>query len=51
MTAPTRVPRSTYRVQLSAAFDLDAAAGVVDYLHALGIDWLYLSPILRAERG
>jgi (1->4)-alpha-D-glucan 1-alpha-D-glucosylmutase len=45
------VPRSTYRLQLSAAFGLDAAADVVPYLHELGADWVYLSPILKAERG
>uniref|UniRef100_UPI00286BC277 malto-oligosyltrehalose synthase n=1 Tax=Salinibacterium sp. TaxID=1915057 RepID=UPI00286BC277 len=29
----------------------DAAAGLVDYLHQLGVDWVYLSPILAAEAG
>lgn len=46
-----RIPTSTYRVQLNATFDLDAAAGIVDYLYELGADWLYCSPILKAERG
>ena len=27
------------------------AAAVADYVHDLGADWLYLSPILKAERG
>ena len=45
------VPVSTYRVQVRAEFDLFATAGIVDYLHALGVDWIYLSPLLQAERG
>ncbi len=45
------VPRSTYRLQITQDFDLDAAAGLVDYLSALGVDWLYLSPLLKAEGG
>lgn len=46
-----RLPRSTYRLQLSQSFDLFRAAEVADYLHELGADWLYLSPILAAEAG
>lgn len=46
-----RLPRSTYRLQITRDFDLDAAAGLVDYLSALGVDWLYLSPLLKAEEG
>ncbi|MHA6668314.1 malto-oligosyltrehalose synthase [Homoserinimonas sp. A447] len=45
------LPRSTYRLQIRASFDLDAAAAVVDYLTLLGADWLYLSPLLTAEEG
>jgi len=45
------VPVSTYRVQVRAAFDLYATAGIVDYLHDLGVDWIYLSPLLTAEEG
>ena len=45
------VPRSTYRLQINRAFDLTAAAQVADYVAALGADWLYLSPLLQAERG
>ncbi len=45
------VPVSTYRVQVRAAFDLFATAGIVDYLHDLGVDWIYLSPLLQAEEG
>ena len=46
-----RLPASTYRLQVRGSFDLFAAAGVVDYLHDLGVDWLYLSPLLKAEAG
>lgn len=48
---PRRVPRSTYRLQVRPSFDLHDAASVVDYLDALGADWMYLSPILPARAG
>jgi (1->4)-alpha-D-glucan 1-alpha-D-glucosylmutase len=47
----SRRPSSTYRLQLHPGFGLDAAAGLVPYLHALGISHLYLSPILPAAPG
>ncbi|AMM20368.1 maltooligosyl trehalose synthase [Frondihabitans sp. PAMC 28766] len=47
----TRAPRSTYRLQIRKAFDLNAAADVVSYLRDLGVDWVYLSPVLEAEAG
>ncbi len=46
-----RVPASTYRVQVTAETDLHAAAGLLGYLHDLGVDWVYLSPLLEAEPG
>lgn len=46
-----RTPVSTYRLQIRADFTLHDAVGIVDYLHALGVDWLYLSPLLTAEKG
>jgi len=46
-----RVPVSTYRLQIRESFDLDAAAAIAGYVHDLGADWLYLSPILKAEEG
>jgi (1->4)-alpha-D-glucan 1-alpha-D-glucosylmutase len=46
-----RVPASTYRLQIRESFDLDAAASIASYVHDLGADWLYLSPILKAEEG
>ncbi|WP_104135680.1 MULTISPECIES: malto-oligosyltrehalose synthase [unclassified Cryobacterium] len=45
------VPLSTYRLQITAGFDLDAAAKIVDYVGSLGADWVYLSPLLKAEPG
>jgi (1->4)-alpha-D-glucan 1-alpha-D-glucosylmutase len=42
---------STYRVQLRAEFDFDAAAAVADYLSALGVSHLYCSPYLQAAAG
>ncbi|WP_426996536.1 malto-oligosyltrehalose synthase [Pseudarthrobacter sp. N5] len=46
-----RTPVSTYRLQIRAGFTLHDAARTVPYLHSLGADWLYLSPLLTAERG
>jgi len=46
-----RVPASTYRLQITADFTLADAASTLPYLHDLGVDWVYLSPILRAEPG
>ncbi|HXH80141.1 malto-oligosyltrehalose synthase [Nocardioides sp.] len=44
-----RTPVSTYRLQINKDFDLHAAARVLPYLHDLGVDWVYLSPLLAAE--
>jgi (1->4)-alpha-D-glucan 1-alpha-D-glucosylmutase len=46
-----RVPTSTYRLQVNARFTLHDAAGTLSYLHDLGVDWVYLSPLLTAEPG
>ena len=46
-----RVPRSTYRLQINEDFSLDDAADLVPYLSSLGVDWVYLSPVLAAEPG
>jgi (1->4)-alpha-D-glucan 1-alpha-D-glucosylmutase len=46
-----KTPVSTYRIQVREAFDLDEAAKLVDYVKALGADWIYLSPLLEAEPG
>jgi (1->4)-alpha-D-glucan 1-alpha-D-glucosylmutase len=41
-------PRATYRLQLHGGFDFDAAAGIADYLSALGVSHVYSSPYLQA---
>jgi (1->4)-alpha-D-glucan 1-alpha-D-glucosylmutase len=46
-----RTPKSTYRLQVTADFDLFEAARRLPYLHELGVDWVYLSPLLEAEPG
>jgi (1->4)-alpha-D-glucan 1-alpha-D-glucosylmutase len=46
-----RVPTSTYRLQIRRSFTLFDAAEKVPYLKDLGVDWVYLSPILTAEQG
>ncbi|MBR1144313.1 malto-oligosyltrehalose synthase [Bradyrhizobium sp. AUGA SZCCT0431] len=48
---PPAIPIATYRLQLSADFDFDAAASVVPYLAALGITHLYASPFMTARKG
>jgi (1->4)-alpha-D-glucan 1-alpha-D-glucosylmutase len=49
--AQERVPRATYRLQLSPDFDFAAAIDSVGYLAGLGISHLYLSPIFKARPG
>ncbi|MCU1359004.1 MAG: treY [Ilumatobacteraceae bacterium] len=44
-------PLSTYRFQVLGEFTLHDVAGVADYVRQLGVDWLYLSPLLKAEAG
>ncbi|WAC66791.1 malto-oligosyltrehalose synthase [Agrococcus sp. SL85] len=44
-------PQSTYRLQISEEFTLHDAAARLEALHDLGVDWVYLSPILAAEPG
>ncbi len=48
---PPAIPIATYRLQLTADFNFDAAAGVVPYLAALGITHLYASPFMKAAEG
>jgi (1->4)-alpha-D-glucan 1-alpha-D-glucosylmutase len=45
------LPSSTYRLQIREGFDLDEAAAITDYLDALGVGWVYLSPLLKAAAG
>ncbi|MGB6688517.1 MAG: malto-oligosyltrehalose synthase [Terracidiphilus sp.] len=44
-------PSSTYRLQLHHSFTFDDAAGIADYLKALGISHVYCSPYLQAAPG
>ena len=50
-TMPPAIPIATYRLQLTADFDFDAAAAVVPYLKALGITHVYASPFMKARKG
>ncbi|MBI1734135.1 MAG: malto-oligosyltrehalose synthase [Candidatus Rokubacteria bacterium] len=45
--ALARVPAATYRLQLGAGVGFEEAAGLVDYLDALGITDLYTSPFFE----
>ncbi|MCU1689872.1 MAG: malto-oligosyltrehalose synthase [Jatrophihabitantaceae bacterium] len=47
----TLVPSSTYRLQITPSFPLSEAAGIVDYLDALGVSHVYTSPLLTAAAG
>jgi (1->4)-alpha-D-glucan 1-alpha-D-glucosylmutase len=48
---PPAIPVATYRLQLTANFDFDAAAAVLPYLKALGITHVYASPFMKARKG
>ncbi|UFX47249.1 malto-oligosyltrehalose synthase [Bradyrhizobium sp. 41S5] len=48
---PPAIPIATYRLQLTADFDFDAAAAVAPYLKALGISHVYASPFTKARKG
>ncbi|MEO6807696.1 MAG: malto-oligosyltrehalose synthase, partial [Isosphaeraceae bacterium] len=48
---PPRRPGTTYRLQLHQGFRFIDAEAIVDYLDALGITDLYLSPYLDARPG
>src|SRR5260370_21581975 len=48
---PRAIPIATWRVQVTADFDFDAAASIVPYLKALGITHLYASPFMKAREG
>ncbi len=51
MTRDASTPSATYRLQLTPEFGFAEAAGVVDYLAALGVSHLSLSPVLQAAPG
>ena len=51
LRARGRTPEATYRLQMNAAFPFRAAAGLVPYLHDLGVTDAYCSPYLQARPG
>jgi (1->4)-alpha-D-glucan 1-alpha-D-glucosylmutase len=46
-----RIPTSTYRLQFNRGFRFPDAAGIVQYLHDLGISDIYSSPYLGARKA
>jgi len=46
-----KIPSATYRLQFTPEFGFSEAAGVLPYLHALGISDIYASPIFHAREG
>jgi len=48
---PPRIPRCTYRIQLSRAFTFAQATEIVPYLARLGVSHVYCSPFLKARAG
>lgn len=42
---------ATYRIQVREDFDLYRTAELLDYLHALGVSHVYVSPLLQATPG
>jgi (1->4)-alpha-D-glucan 1-alpha-D-glucosylmutase len=48
MTVP---PTATYRVQIQPGFGFDEVAALGDYLDALGVSHVYLSPVLQPAPG
>jgi (1->4)-alpha-D-glucan 1-alpha-D-glucosylmutase len=48
---PPAIPLATYRLQLTADFNFDAATAIVPYLEALGISHVYASPFTTARKG
>ena len=46
-----RIPSATYRLQFNCEFGFAAAAGIVPYLHELGITDVYASPYFKAKCG
>ena len=45
------VPLSTYRLQFTPRFRFENARAIVPYLSALGVDYMYASPYLKARPG
>ena len=45
------IPLSTYRLQFTPRFRFENARAIVPYLAALGVDYMYASPYLKARPG
>jgi (1->4)-alpha-D-glucan 1-alpha-D-glucosylmutase len=50
MSAHTKIPRATYRLQFNEHFRLPDALALVPYLHELGVSHIYSSPLFKAMR-
>jgi (1->4)-alpha-D-glucan 1-alpha-D-glucosylmutase len=50
-TMRTRIPSSSYRLQLNSQFTFKQAVGLVEYLYDLGISDCYISPLLASRAG
>ncbi len=46
-----RIPNSTYRLQFHKNFTLENMLSIIPYLHRLGVDTVYASPIFEAVPG
>ena len=46
-----RTPSSTYRIQLNQHFRFEDTLNILDYLYDLGINDVYLSPVLASRKG
>ena len=46
-----RIPAATYRLQFNSRFTFRDAAGIIGYLHDLGITDIYASPYFKAKKG
>jgi (1->4)-alpha-D-glucan 1-alpha-D-glucosylmutase len=46
-----KIPVSTYRLQLNHQFRFENISEIIDYLHKLGINFVYASPIFKAKKG
>jgi len=51
ITSPPSLPTATYRLQLNKNFTFYDVIDIADYLQALGISHLYLSPVFEAMPG
>lgn len=48
---PHTLPHTTYRIQFHKDFNFNALESILPYLHELGVDTIYASPIMRSTPG